>query len=144
VETIIFELDEIKNQTSKNYSFDFTLPGVINKKIKPITIEGEIKLAEIKNKTANCQLNIKENCKADLRCQLNIEKYKEYKTLSFKVSEIGNENNKIYLSKINEILLINEENEKGINEQNIFDEEDEEKGIEKISKNKNEKNKNNN
>ena len=108
VETTLFEMDKIQNQTSINYIFDFSISGRINKELDPTTIEGKIELVEIKNKTADCQLNIKEKSKADLNCQLNIEKYKEYKTFSFKVSEIGNDDNRIYLSKINQILLINE------------------------------------
>ena len=77
VKTTIFEMDKIQNQTSFNYSFDFTISGKINKKIEPIKIEGKIDLVEIKNKSANCLFNIKENSKADLSCQINVEKYKE-------------------------------------------------------------------
>ena len=50
---------------------------------------------------------------------MNIEKYKEYKSLSFKVSEIGNKDKKIYLSKINEIFLINKIEGDLLTEKNI-------------------------
>ena len=143
VEAIIFEMDEIQNQTSKNYSFDFKISGKINKELEQTTIEGNIELAEIKNKTAECIFIIKDNSNADLICQLNIEEFREYKTLSFKASEIGNENNKIYLSRINEIFLINED---GINEKEMNDnykekeiiENDEEKINEEEEENNNE------
>jgi hypothetical protein len=129
--TIIFEMDEIQNQTSNNYNFDFTVSGTINKDLEKGTIEGSIELTEIKNKTADCQLSIKGNSKADLSCQLNVEDYKEYKTLTFKTSEIGNYN-KIYLSKINEVFLIN--NLVGNDEDNMNGNESDEENNNKNSK----------
>ena len=51
---------------------------------------------------------IKENKEADLSCDINLEEYKDYNKFSFKVTEIGSNENPIYLSRINEITLISE------------------------------------
>ena len=112
----IFEMNDIKNKTSDNYQFNFTLDGKIDKQLKPRIIDAKIKLVEIENKEADCKFNIKEDKKADLNCQINVEDYKEYKILSFKISEIGDEENPIYLSRINEVKLINEEKKEEENE----------------------------
>ena len=109
IETTTFKMDEIKNQTSDNYIFDFTINGEINKELEENIIKGKIEIAEIKNESADCKLNINKNKKADLNCVINVEKYKEYKILSFKTSEIGSDNNKIYLLNMNKINLINKE-----------------------------------
>ena len=109
IETTTFKMDEIKNQTSDNYIFDFTINGEINKELEENIIKGKIEIAEIKNESADCKLNIKKNKKADLNCVINVEKYKEYKILSFKTSEIGSDNNKIYLLNMNKINLIYKE-----------------------------------
>ena len=61
-----------------------------------------------------------------MNCLLNVSDHKECKILSFKAAEIGNKDNPIYLNKINEIYLINEndkeekinvEGEDGLNEE---------------------------
>jgi hypothetical protein len=109
LKTSTFSLDEIKNITSNDYKFNFTLNGKLNRQLNPVTIDAKLPFGEIEDKKADCLFIIKENKKADLSCEINTEEYKEYKTLSFKVSEIGDENNPIYLAKINEIYLINEE-----------------------------------
>ena len=109
LKTTIFKMNDIKNQTSDNYQFNFTLEGKIDKQLEPNTIDTKLKLVEIDNKSADCKFNIKEDQKADLNCQINVEEYKEYKILSFKITEIGDKENPIYLSRINEVKLINEE-----------------------------------
>jgi hypothetical protein len=108
LKTCIFSLDEIKNQTSENYQFNFTLKGKLNVDLAPSNIEAKLALSEISDKKADCNFNIKGNKEADLSCNLNIENYKDYKVLSFKVAEIGDKENPIYLNKINEVHLINE------------------------------------
>ena len=126
VELTTFKMYEIKNQTSDNYIFNFSIKGEINKELETDIIEGKFELNEIKNKSANCKLIIKENKKADLNCTINVEKYKDYKIFSFKTSEIISEKNKIYLLNMNKINLIHEEikifndenNGKGIKEDN--------------------------
>ena len=105
IETTTFKMDEIKNQTSDNYIFDFTINGEINKELKESKISGKIELAEIKNKSADCKLIIQKNKKAALNCVVNIEKYKNYKILSFKISEIVLDETKIYLLNMNKIKI---------------------------------------
>ena len=108
LETSIFSLNKIENQTSENLEFSFTLNGKLSKNLEPSKIEAKLALSEIKDKKADCIFDIKENKNADLSCTLNIEDYKNYKYFSFKITEIGDENKSIYLNKINEIYLINE------------------------------------
>ena len=108
LKTCIFSLDEIKNQTSENYEFNFTLKGKLDTDLEPANIEAKLALSEISDKKADCNFNIKGNKEADLSCNLNIENYKDYKVLSFKVAEIGDKENPIYLNKINEVYLLNE------------------------------------
>ena len=115
VKTSIFTLDEIKNQTSNNYKFNFILNGKLDRELEPQTIEAKLELAEINNKKADCKMEIKENKTADLNCFLSIDDYKNYNYFTFKVGEIGEEENPIFLNKINEIYLINESKEKDKN-----------------------------
>ena len=63
-------------------------------------------------KKVECKFNIKENKEADLSCDINLEEYKDYNKFSFKVTEIGSNENPIYLSRINEITLISENENK--------------------------------
>ena len=109
-------MDEVKNQTSEDFHFDFTINGKINKKLEPNVIKTKIPLVEV-DEQADCKFAIEDNNKANLNCIVNVENYKEIKTFSFKSSEIMREDNKsIYLNKLNEIELINEE----VGKQNNF------------------------
>lgn len=101
-----FSLNEAKTITSPDYHFDFTLEGKLNRKLEAATINAQIPLSNIKDKKVECKFNIKENKEADLSCDINLEEYKEYNQFSFKVTEIGSNENPIYLSRINEITLI--------------------------------------
>jgi hypothetical protein len=103
----IFSMDEISNQTASNYIFDFKIEGKMNKAINPVTIPAELELNEIEEK-ANCNFVVEENQKANLNCKINIEQYKEQKLFTFKAAEIITDENDIYLSKIDEVLLIND------------------------------------
>ena len=47
-----------------------------------------------------------------MNCKVNLEKYKDRQSFAFKTAEINTEDNDIYLSKINDILLINIQEEK--------------------------------
>ena len=69
---------------------------------------GNIRRLLIETK-ANCTFNISLNQTADLSCDLNVENHKDIKTFSFKTSQINTDNNEIYLSKFNDIVLINSE-----------------------------------
>ena len=101
-----FEMNEVKNQTSNNYSFDFKIEGKINKEISPKSIDADLELNDIKE-NVTCNFIIEEDKKANLNCKLNIEKYKAQKLFTFKTSEIITDENEFYLSKLDEVVLIN-------------------------------------
>ena len=103
---VTFEMNEVNNQTTNNYNFNFTIEGSINKEISPKSIDAELELNDIKEK-ANCNFNIEEDKKANLNCKLNIDKYKAKKLFTFKTSEIITEDNEFYLAKLDEVVLIN-------------------------------------
>ena len=114
----IFSLNEIPTITSNDYKFDFTLKGKLNKVLEPRTIDAKIPLSQIKDKKVDCKFNIKENKEADLNCDLNLEEYNDYNNLSFKTTEIGSEENPIYLARINEVMLVHEDNKNKENKEN--------------------------
>ena len=116
---ITFEMDEIKNITLQKYDSEFKINGKINKEINQTVMETELNIIEINNLSASCKFIIEERNKSSLNCTINIKPYKDQKTFSFKTSEIITAENDIYLSKINEILLINEVNEVKKDEDNI-------------------------
>ena len=49
-------MNKVKNQTSENFLFNFTLNGKINKELASKTIKAKLSLKEIKNKMANMNL----------------------------------------------------------------------------------------
>ena len=110
----IFNLDEVKNITSNNYHFDFTLDGKLNKDLNEQSFDVKIPLNKIEDKTVQCKFNIKTNKTASLKCDFNLEEYKNtYQNFSLKVTEVSDTSNTpIYLSRINEVNLIHEENGK--------------------------------
>ena len=73
-EIITFKSDNIGNITFENNVFNFSLNGYIDKDVKPKIINGSLKLNEIKDRTADCELDIKENKNAQLNCNINLEK----------------------------------------------------------------------
>ena len=104
---IIFELDNIKNQTSENYIFNFQIEGKLNKEINNENIDIDLELNEIEDKI-NCKFIVENNITGILNCLLDINNYKNKTYFTFKASEIKTEkNNTIYFSKLNEIWLIN-------------------------------------
>ena len=111
VKIITFEMDEVKNQTSTDFNFDFTIDGKINKNIEPFTNNAKLYLLEIED-PVDCSFTAEENKRANLKCKINVEKYENQKTFSFKTSEIITDDHDIYISKLDEILLINDNNEK--------------------------------
>jgi hypothetical protein len=114
LKTSTFVLDEIKDQTSKNYKFDFTLKGKLKGDYKKSNVDVEIPLVEV-DKKAKCNLKIEDNKKGDLNCNINLEGYTNYNIFSFKSIDYEDEEGIIILSDINEIHLINEKEEAGIN-----------------------------
>ena len=104
VDTSLFIFDEIKNQTSDNLIFNFSLNGKLNNELYPSKIYVDLSIAEIKDKYANCTFEIKENKEANLNCYLNIEDYKDYKTLSFKTTTIDYDEKSIFIDSIHEIF----------------------------------------
>ena len=101
-------MDEIKNISLQEYEAVFIINGKINKEINPTIMEAELNMVETKNLSANCKFIIEERNRSSLNCTININPYKDQKSFSFKTSEIITEEYDIYLSKINEISLINE------------------------------------
>ena len=104
---ITFKMDEIKNQTSNNYTFDFIINGTINKESEKDEINGPLKMNKIQDLESDCKFVIEEENKAYLNCKLNVEKYKEEEIFTFKTKEILKENKTIYLNDLDKIFLIN-------------------------------------
>ena len=104
---VTFEMNEIKNQIAINYIFDFKIEGKLNKEMSKININADLDLNEIEEKI-NCNFTVEDNKKANLNCKLDINDYKDQKIFSFKTSEINDENNNIYIAKLDEVLLLND------------------------------------
>ena len=123
IKIFIFQMNEnITNIKAKDFKFNFKIEGKLSKNITKteLNIEKEFELSEIEAK-ANCIFKIGLDQNADLSCDLNVEKYKNIKTFSFKTSQINTEDNEIYLSKLNDILLIiSEEHEDDDNKKVII------------------------
>ena len=111
LKTSMFTPDEIKNQTSYSYEFDFTLKGKINGNANKTNLGVNIPLSEI-DENAKCNLNIEADKSADLSCYINLEQYSNLNTFSFKVAEYENNERTIILSQLNEIFLIHLTDEK--------------------------------
>ena len=111
----VFEMDEVVDQKSENYTFDFIIYGRINKDLEPDTIHTIFKLRKIKNVFANCEFNIRENQTADLKCHVNLEEHKEKEVFKFRTIEFQYKDSSIYLNRFNEINLVHEEKEKKSN-----------------------------
>ena len=107
--TIEFKMDVIKNQTSNNYNFDFTIKGTIDdNNIENKEIKKQFKMNEI-NKQSDCTFRIEGQKNSNLNCKLNIEEYKEIKILSFNTTKIEhNDEYNISFLNLNEVYLINE------------------------------------
>ena len=103
--TSIFNIS-INNYTSDNLIFDISIEGNLTNELEPKTIDASIPVTHLPE-PAKCKFNIKENKKANLNCKLNIEQYKQYSTFSFKTVDIDNDGSHIYLSRLNEIYLLN-------------------------------------
>ena len=111
IKIVIFQMNEnITNIKANDFKFNFIIKGKLSKNItsKELNIEKEFELYEIETK-ANCTFNISLNQTADLSCDLNVENYKNITTFSFKTSQINTDDNEIYFSKLNDIILINSE-----------------------------------
>ena len=108
----VFEMDEVVDQKSENYTFDFIIYGRINKELEPDIIQTKFELRRIKNIFADCEFHIKENQTADLKCHVNLEEYKEKEIFKFRTIEFQYKDSSIYLNRFNEINLVHEEKEK--------------------------------
>jgi len=108
----VFEMDEVVDQKSENYTFDFIIYGRINKELEPDIIQTKFELRRIKNIFADCEFNIRENQTADLKCHVNLEEYKEKDIFKFKTIEFQYKESSIYLNRFNEINLVHDEREK--------------------------------
>ena len=109
-EIITFKSDNIGNITFENNVFNFSLNGNIDKDIKPKIINGSLKLNEIKDRNADCELDIKENQNAQLNCNINLENSENHEVISFKSLELKNKENSIVLDKFENLKLINKIN----------------------------------
>lgn len=109
---VTFEMNQIENQKANNYIFDFKIEGKINKEMAPGSINADLELNEIEEK-AGCNFVVEEDkITANLNCKMDITKYKDTHLFTFKTSEINTDNNDIFLAKLDEVSLINEEEEK--------------------------------
>ena len=103
---VIFTMDDIKNQSTNNYIFDFKINGTINKNFSSDSIIGQLEMKESQNLRANCTFNIEEEQKANLNCKLNVENYKDGNIFTFRTNEISNENGTINIVDLDKIFLI--------------------------------------
>ena len=103
-----FSIENIQNQTSKDYTFDFTIDGKIDdKNLKEITISEKLRMNEI-NESSNCLFIIEKNKKSNLNCKINIKNYKNIKVLTFNTTKIEYRNEyNISMVNLNKIYLIN-------------------------------------
>jgi hypothetical protein len=119
--TIEFKMDIIKNQTSNNYNFDFTLNGKIDdNNLENTEIKEKFKMNEI-DESSDCTFRVGQQRNANLNCKLNIKEYQDIKTLSFKTTKIeyNNEYNISFLN-LDQVYLISEpESEDGSNGKKI-------------------------
>lgn len=107
--TIEFKMDVIKNQTSNNYNFDFTLKGKVDdNNLENTEIKEKFKMNEI-DEQSDCTFRVGQQRNANLNCKLNIKEYQDIKTLSFNTTKIeyNNEYNISFLN-LDEVYLINE------------------------------------
>ena len=115
--TLTFIPKEIKNQTSKDYNFEFTIQGNISGEVDKLILATDIPLVEVE-KSAECNLNIEDKL-ADLICMINLKEYKDdYDTFSLKSFIYEDELRTIIFSQLNEIYLININDEAAGNEEN--------------------------
>ena len=112
---IVFEMDEVVDQKSENYTFDFIIYGRINKELEPDTIKTKFELRRIQNVFADCEFNIRLNQTADLKCHVNLDEHKEKEVFKFRTIEFQYKDSSIYLNRFNEINLVHEEKEKKSN-----------------------------
>ena len=107
-----FLLEEIKNITSNNFIFDFTLKGKLIGNVSKINIDIEVPFAQVEE-NGKCKLNIKKDKKGELSCNINMEKYSKlnYNIFTFKSREYQNNDIIIIISRIEEIFLINKKKE---------------------------------
>ena len=113
VDLAVFLPDNVSNITSKDYHFDLNLNGKLNKNFSQQSLDVQIPLNPIKDKKVECNFNILEDQNAVLKCDIELEEYKDnFSEFYFKVTEIKDSNEKsIYLSRINEVRFIHEEQE---------------------------------
>jgi hypothetical protein len=111
IKIVIFQMKEkIDSIKATDFKFNFKIEGTLNKDIisETITLKREFDLAEVDTK-ANCEFTIRPDLTADLSCNFDVNNHKDIKTFSFKTAQVNTEDNEIYLSKLNDIVLINSE-----------------------------------
>ena len=111
LDLVTFIPNEVNNITSKDYHFNLELNGKLNKDLKEQSLDVQIPISQIKDKFVGCKFNIRNDRKAELKCDLDFKKYKDkYDLFSLKLTEIvDSSDTPIYLSRINEAKLIHEE-----------------------------------
>lgn len=107
VDIVIYQMNEkIENISANDFKFNFIIEGKLDKDITQMIIEKEFELIDVDTKV-NCIFTIGLNRSANLSCDFNAENNKDIKTFSFKTSQIKANSTEIYLSKFNDIILIN-------------------------------------
>ena len=110
LKTSIFELNEINNQTSNTYQFNFKLNGKIKGNFNSNGINEKLDIYfNVIGKKDKCNLIIDEHNKASLNCDINLEEHSNYSVFSFKVSNYDAGDKIIDLSQVNNIYLKKEE-----------------------------------
>ena len=108
-----FTIIPIKNQTSKDYYFDFSISGKIDDSyLKNLEINQQFKMNEI-DEPSNCTLVLEGKRNTTLNCILNITEYKTVKFLTFNTTELEY-NNEYIISfvNLNQVVLINDSTKK--------------------------------
>ena len=108
-----FTIIPIKNQTSKDYYFDFSISGKIDDSyLKNLEINQQFKMNEI-DEPSNCTLVLEGKRNTTLNCILNITEYKTVKFLTFNTTELEY-NNEYNISFVNldQVFLINDSTKK--------------------------------
>ena len=107
LQTSIFELDNIENQTSYNYHFNFRLSGKIKGYFNSdLNRDLNINFNEIE-KIEKCNIEIGKDKRGYLNCDINLDEYSNpnLNIFSLKVENIEIDNNIIDLSQLNNIYL---------------------------------------
>ena len=104
---VLFNLDGNQKIQAKKFKFDIHINGDLSKTLPAKTIEDlKFDLAEVDAK-ADCSFIIQDGAKAELKCGLNVENYRQARKFSFKTMQINTKENDFYLYPLNKVELNN-------------------------------------